>query len=381
MDLTMEARNARLEEVFELLKVQNDVKYDVVVPSKSIRYQGGHLFIAEGATSITEDGVSLVDAVLRPTEQFEDGLADKLGIPRAYLRRMREQGLPMDLLSANINYWLEREDRNFLVRGFRTDDPNDIGIARAFLSDRYHVIDHIDSVIAMLDGIARAGVQANVVRADLSERNLRIVVSAPEVRAAAEVFTASYRSPFTGTSGRELPFIGAGLVFRNSETGGGANVLAPFVTVEVCTNGMTRTTEAERKVHIGSRLSEGEIEWSEETKRHNIELIRSQATDAVRTWLSQDYIEKVARELDHKGAATLDRPTEAVEQITKGLGYTEAEREAILDMFVKGGDARVAGIPQAITAYAQTVEDPDRAADLEADAFTALDRAFALVRR
>ena len=52
-----------------------------------------------------------------PTEVCDQGLADKLGIPAAYLRRMREQR--PDLYDANVNGWLDGDDRKFLIRCLR----------------------------------------------------------------------------------------------------------------------------------------------------------------------------------------------------------------------------------------------------------------------
>jgi len=65
-----------------------------------------------------------------------------LGIPAGYLRRMREQ--QPALLDANINTWLsEAPQRRFLVRTLRGEDGGP-GIARAFLSDSYRIVDNLD---------------------------------------------------------------------------------------------------------------------------------------------------------------------------------------------------------------------------------------------
>ena len=165
-----------------------------------------------------------------------------------------------------------------------------------------------------------------------------------------------------------------------SETGGGAFQIAPFIKVLICNNGMTRSFDALRKVHLGGRMDEGQIVWSEDTQRKELELISAQATDAVETFLSQDYIDKVAAELDGKADAQLERPTEAVEQIAKGLRYSDEEKQGILDFFIRGADTRPVGVMQAVTAYAQTVDDPERAMELEDQAFDVLDRALVLAR-
>jgi hypothetical protein len=90
----------------------------------------------------------------------DQGIADKLGIPAAYLRRTRE-GNPA-LYDANVNGWLERDDRSFLVRCLRGSGGG------------------------------------------------------------AGVLLSRYRSPFTGASGADNPVVFAGFILANSETGCGA---------------------------------------------------------------------------------------------------------------------------------------------------------------
>lgn len=389
MDLTLTQRNARVEDVIDLLNQQADVKYDVVVSSDRIRYAQGHVVIVDGAAVIDDNGVGTTDAFLSPTDVFEDGLSARLGIPRAYVRTLRDterdhdgEDTPyLDVLDANVNLWLDHNQRNYMVRGFRVDDHRQVGIARAFLSDRFAVIDHIDAVMAVLDGIASTGLEGVTFdSADLSERTLRVKISAPEVTAVAREFLRGYRSPFTGATGDDLPVISAGLALSNSETGGGAFSISPQITVLVCNNGMTRKFEALRKVHVGGQLEEGVVAWSAETRSNALELVKSQAADAVRTFLSTDYIEGVAQELDAKAGAEVRNATDVLERVAKTMRYTEDEQKSILDFFVRGGQATAGGVMQAVTAYAQEVEDPDRAAELEEGAFDVLNATLAAVR-
>ena len=53
---------------------------------------------------LTEDGVTQVDGVYRPTSTFLNGIASKLDVPVGYLNRMH-QTRP-DLFDANVNGWL-----------------------------------------------------------------------------------------------------------------------------------------------------------------------------------------------------------------------------------------------------------------------------------
>jgi len=50
----------------------------------------------------------------------------------------------------------------------------------------------------------------------------------------------------------------------------------------------------------------------------------------------------------------------------------------VFDFFIRGGQISAGGVMQAVTAYAQTVEDPDRAYDVERAGVPALEAAFKL---
>ena len=72
---------ATLEDLGRLLSVQHDAKRDLVVPASQIVADGG-LIVLTGANN--PDGPPVV---YRPTEIFDGGVAEKLNIPVAYLRR------------------------------------------------------------------------------------------------------------------------------------------------------------------------------------------------------------------------------------------------------------------------------------------------------
>jgi hypothetical protein len=266
MTIETTTRNADLSGLVDLLKTQQDVKYDVVAPASALKYQNGLLVVKDGSAVMDSEGVSLTDAFLSPTEIFEEGVSQRLGIPRGYVTRMRNEHT--ELLDANVNGWLQQEpNRKFLVRGFKSDDPSETGIARALLSDRFKVIDNVDILFAALDGIRFSGANVEIAGADLSERRMTVKVSAPEIAALAPELLGNYRSPFSGQSGSDVPVVFAGLVISNSETGGGAFTITPRVVFQVCSNGLTVKKDAMRQIHIGGKLDEGVIKWSDETQQ------------------------------------------------------------------------------------------------------------------
>lgn len=370
-----ELRNAELTDLVTLLRTQQDIKYDIVASSDSLFYSPeGNLMVEGGDIEITTEGVTSTVATLTPTRIFEDHVSQKLGIPRRYITRMRDQGQG-PLLTDNVNTWLhhgEMADKNWFIRGFYHDGN---GIARAMLSDRYQVIDHLDTLTAALDGIRRADTPTSIGKCNLTERSMYVEVEAPAIQAMAPILLADYRSPFTGQRGADNPVVFAGFVLSNSETGSGAFTITPRITIQVCRNGLQYNVEAMRRVHLGSKMTEGEIAWSEETRYHYFELIKHQVTDAVSTFLSIDYLTRKVATLEEQGTVRLSSPRRAIENVSKELKYSDEEADAIFDLFIAGGDNRAIGVLQAVTAYAQVVDDADRANELEGDGVRALELA------
>jgi hypothetical protein len=377
MTLPTTARNATLADLAAMLKDQQARKYDVVASASRLAWRDGHLVLRDSQPVITEDGVTTVDGLYRPTDVFIQNLALKLDLPLPYLRRLRESR--EDLMAANVNGWLRPQDtgydpetRKFLLRTFTNPDSDEPGVARALLSDSYKVMDHFDVLTAALQGVRDSGVQVEVGKCDLTDRRMMVRVHAPAVQALAPTLLKGYRSPFTGESGADNPVVFAGFVLTNSETGWGSFSLTPEITVRICSNGMTMTKDVLRKVHLGTKMDEGVIRWSEDTMEKNLALVTAQARDAVATFLDKDYVEAKVRELEAKSGAPVDN-VDDVKAITKRLRFTDEETDGVLGMFIRGGQMTAGGIVQAVTAYTQTIQDADRAFDLNGEAVKVLD--------
>jgi len=173
-------RNATLEDLAALLRDQQARKVDVVAAATAIRADSGRLVLS-AEPQLTSDGVTLTAGAYIPTEVCDQGIADKLGIPAPYLRRLR--GEHCALYDANVNGWLTRSDKRYLIRGLRGDNGG--GIARAFLSDGYKIIDNLDVLMAALDGVRAAGVPVTIGGCDLTERRMYMRVVSDAVSALA----------------------------------------------------------------------------------------------------------------------------------------------------------------------------------------------------
>lgn len=414
MTVQLTARNASATELLEILNSQKAHKLDVVAPARGIWSRDGKLVVANTVAEVTEEGVTTAAGTYSLTDIADRGLADKLGIGQTYFRKMREAGRN-DLIDGNVNGWLHgnksregellhaADDRSFLLRLFRGDDGQP-GVARAVLSDRFNLsMDNLDMLMAVTQGIQAAGVQPVVNVSDLSESRMRVRFEFPEVYGMAEGLLDGYRSPFSGPGGLdngltraghrdlaalrrqygehhifnqgEAPIAYMGLDFDNSETGSGAYNLTPVVVLVRCTNGWTDTRKGIRKVHLGKVLTEGVIRPSLETVRAAGALIKSETTDAVTQWLTPEYLASMIAGFEEKAAVQLTSPTEVVPKVCQGIGLSADEAKSVLDFFVLSGQPTAGGIANAITAYAQTVEDPDRAYEVERLAVPALEAA------
>lgn len=399
---TNTARHASLSELADILKDQHTRKLDIVTTVDNIGFRDGTLVVRDAEPQITPDGVTPTNGHYRPTDVFTEGVAGKLRIPAGYLKRLH--GEAPYLYDANVNGLLHGrtvrragaapevvkapDARSFLLRCFRSDETG-TGIARAFLSDQYQLVDNLDVLTAALDGIRESGVEATPVTCDLTDRKMHVRVAAPGVQAMADTLLAGYRSPFDdpevnrergggaqqweriGIDGE--PHVFAGFDIRNSETGDGAFTLVPVVTISTCQNGLTLTQEAYRKVHLGRKMDTGSIDWSDDTQRKNLELVRAQTRDAVATFLDQGWLNRQVAKLEEKAAARVENADKAIRTVGKTLQYSEQEVAGVLDHFIRGGQLTAGGVANAVTSYAQTVIDADRSHDLEDSAVRALE--------
>lgn len=283
--VSLTARNADLSDMVELLRTQQAAKTDHVVAASALAALGGQMLVHGAGVELSMDGVTTGDLTLTPTRTADSGIADKLGIPAAYLRRTREQNI--DLYDDNVNGWLShRPDRRFLVRGLADGDGRH-GVMRALLSDRYRPIENLDVLMTCLDGIQEAEHPVDIVSADLSESRMYVKIRSTAVATMAPALLRGYTSPFSGERGADNPTVFAGFVLTNSETGQGKFRLIPQLTVQICNNGMTLTRQAIDEVHAGGRLEHGQIDWSDDTQAASLALAKKMTRDAVGKFLDR----------------------------------------------------------------------------------------------
>lgn len=407
-------RNATLEDLVSILRSQEARRHDIVVPAAGVRARNGQIVVTGAEQIIDENGVTTTDGTYRPTAHFDTQLGTKLGIAPSYLSRCRAEA--PDLFDANVNGWLKgksmrrvggeieiirpADNRKFLIRSF--SDGDGTGVARALLSDRYNVIDNLDALTAALEGIRTAGVPVEIRGCDLTETRMYVDLHSPQVQALAPTLLGGYRSPFADADldaqrdhggsqvarWREIaqregkgyepgsePVVFAGFRISNCEVGGGAFTITPKLLVKICRNGLVIPTLAVRNVHLGGKMEEGVIQWSDDTQRKQLELIKAKASDAVRTFLSPEFLTGEINKIEEKAGAPVAQPAETIRRLGKHLNFSQSEQDLILDHFVRGGQMTLGGVVNSITSASQCLANADRADELDSQALRVLNLA------
>ena len=266
------------------------------------------------------------------------------------------------ILQDNVNGWLGMiPNKKFLVRTLETEADRD-NFGRAFLSDSYNIIDDYDVLFAALEAIKKSGVKVEITKAEITESRLYLHVVCPSVEMEAEEFLKGYLKENDAAGNGII----SGFILTNSEVGKGAFEIRPRAVICKCNNGLIVKDDTFRRVHLGSRLDAGEIVWSDETRRKNKELIISQVSDAVKTYLSPEFLGNMVTKIAELKNIELKNPIDSVQNVCKILSVEEKHKKEILNYFIKDGDYTAAGIMHAVTRETQNM-DLDLAFDVESN--------------
>lgn len=400
---------------FALYAYLQDVKrrmFDVVVPQSMLTAEVKEMPGGSVPTICvpTEDGFT--DVVW--TDHTAGQLADKLGIPLRFFRKCQEAHAVE--LCRMLNYWFrqgesEQGDKPQKVtkRLLRVTDNNGIPTLRAFLSNSYRIIDNLHVLEVALEKMAglcqeRGGKpecfnwnattnHMDVLLFDTSMtshlglftegkqsvadhgtvggggdwRNLRGTINDPgyeESGAVERMATGEGRSA-DGSDGGDIVF--GGVHIRNSETGDGSLWVRTCALVAVCSNRVLIGLDM-AQVHLGKQMTEDTV-LSPETRKLENEVIWAKVRDAVTAAMDKEKFEEL---LDlFRGTAKIELPsvTEAAKQIVEKQGWTDEQRDSILNAFrpVVKDRPTVFDAIQAVTEAAQKFEQtsPERCLEME----------------
>lgn len=379
---TEDLKDLSLQEIVTNLQNQNLLKHDFVVPAKYIRMVGTNLQVInesklDGLSKILIDtGILLEDASnqminLSVLDCCHSQLSSRLDIPKRYYDRMLSDDNSKYLLDSNVTHWLQNKNKtNYLLRTF-IDKEQKTGIARAILSDRYNILDNYDVMLATLEAIKESGMNIQIESGDITDTKFFMRFICPETEIEASEILKDYKLPtgFKGGNG-----IISGFVISNSETGNGKFSISPRAVVLACENGMIFKNDAFQKTHLGGKMDEySTIDWSEETRQKNYQLVISQVKDAIKHYASKEYLGAKIDEITRKGKKELQHPIETVKNVTKHLCIPEEKERNILNYFMKSGVTNAFGVCQALTWYAHQNCNPEERYEVESSSVEILD--------
>lgn len=380
MSIATDLRHADALTLLNRLNELNARKVDVFHPASAMQVRDGKLVLTD---VLTEDG-AWQRITLDLSDTFVQGLANKLSVPVAYLRRCLTAqdartatdhvgGAPVyaagPIFDQTVNFWLAQVPGKVLIRAYAGDAGT--GLARAFLSDQFLTVDNLDMATAVFQGIEEAGVQATLIGADLTDTGMWMNFRCPDVAVDGGEFTRNYthrpRGGHTFLRGADRPLIEAGFMVRNSEVGAGKAEIVPRLIVQVCTNGLTQNIDARGAIHLTKRQEQG-IVWSNRTNNTRIELIKSEMADAVRHFTTTSYVQTVVDRINQVASVEVARPEKAIGHVAKMFTMPEERREALFAAFMTTGMPTVGGIVQAMTDLANEISDAGEAHELESQA-------------
>lgn len=347
-----------LEELVGTLEEQNRVKSDIVLPAGSIRYSGGILHIGD---SISDQ--------YTPTELAHEQISEKLGIPIGYYRRLKSEA--PEMLEQNINGWLGRKTQTkYLLRTFKYPDVD--SVCRAMLSNRYNILDNYDVLLVALKAIKEAGVNVKIQEAKVTEKRMYLHIVAPDIEVQADELLRDY------IGRRDRQGVGNGIIsglsISNSEVGMGTFEICPKAMILKCLNGAIDRSSAVKRVHLGAKMDDSVVTWSQGTRNKNYELIMEMTKDAVKTFLSKDYLGNLVNKLEKAKGIEVEYPEGIIEHLAKDMGIVdELQKQSILRHFMSDGDHTGLGVFQALTRVAQD-QEPDTRYHMESVAFQTLNK-------
>lgn len=258
-----------------------------------------------------------------------------------------------------------------MIRTIGRDDDYGNTFGRAFLSDRYRIIDNYDLAMAILPVLAELSDDGlRVESAEITETRMYLKIIYPEM--------SFDMGPTTNTLGRKInDIVEAGLSISNSEVGSGRISIDPFVLRLVCLNGMIMNDSSLRKNHVGRNQWSGDMESAEAHELYSTETLAlddaaffGKVTDTVRAVLQDEdkFAGIVTRFMETRGEKIVGHPQAAITELGKRFTIGEDETQNILSHLIKGGDLSKFGMINAVTAYARDDKGKltyDRATELE----------------
>lgn len=342
-------RGKTTEELRNEIERQANNKHDYLVDTRNIVMDAG---TNDVSISITNDRTGEV-LFLGVNDIAHSQIGSELNIPKAYYEKMRKYN--PELLVENVNAWFNNEPKVRMVRALD-------GIARAMLSDRYLRIDN-DAIFNVVYPILQ-DMDVSFESSEVTDQ--RMYIKVVNKRLTKEVKPGDY--------------VQSGLIITNSEVGMGTVTIQPLLYRLVCTNGMIvndmRAAGTKRR-HVGRRnyINENDYTlYASDTLLADQQALILKIRDTIRASLDEVHFTNLIDQLHQATEVQITAPDipKMVELAAPEFGYTKEESKGILNHLIHDGDLTLYGLSNAVTRFAQDVNDYDRSTELEAIGYNVL---------
>lgn len=306
----------RLQELIDELERQKPLKWDQKIDSSQLG------MVLDGSPKFQLNGRENLFAITRPCH---NQIAERLEIPVRYYTKMENEA--PELLAENVNTWLKKNSKEAFIRGLGHS-------VRAFLSDKYRVIDHLDVLYCSLNELQAYEVE--VEDCFLSETEMNLKVRSHTLKDFVR---------------HKDDLIIGGLLLVNSETGHRALRVEPRMFRVQCTNGMVIEELMTRQVHLGN----GDDEFDEMVYlsiRRSIKELFGRFGEII----------QILRETTE---IKVKSPQRVINNLVDHYRLSEEQKERILIAFGTEPEHDKYGIANAVTRAAQNEENWEKSLELE----------------
>jgi hypothetical protein len=305
-----------LQTMIEELETQKPLKWDKKLSAAQIA-----MALAENTPILRLPGEELFSI----TKPCHTQIADKLEIPLKYYHKM-EEAAP-ELLTENVNTWLRQNGKEIFIRGLGNS-------VRAFLSDRYRVIDHLDVLLCALNELQAH--DAEIEDCYLSDTEMNIKVKSQKLKDFIR---------------HKDDLIMGGIFITNSETGHKALRVEPRMFRVQCSNGMIVEELVTREIHIGNgdEISD--------------EIVYLSLRRSIRELFSR--FGEIVLLLRESTEAKIKNPQKVIQNVVDQYKLSESQKANILMAFGAEPEHDKYGIANALTLAAQKEETWEKSVEME----------------
>jgi hypothetical protein len=306
----------QIRSLIDELESQKPLKWDRKLNAAQIA-----MALAENTPILRLPGEELFSITKPCHTQF----AEKLEIPLKYYHKMEESA--PDLLVSNVNTWLRKNGKDVFIRGLGNS-------VRAFLSDRYRVIDHLDVLLCALNELQAH--DAEIEDCYLSEIEMNIKVKSQKLKDFVR---------------HKDDLIVGGIFITNSETGHKALRVEPRMFRVKCSNGMIVEELVTREIHIGNgdEISD--------------EIVYLSLRRSIRELFNR--FGEIVLLLRESTEAKIRNPQKVIQNVVDQYKLSEAQKANILMAFGAEPEYDQYGIANAVTLAAQKEETWEKSVELE----------------